>query len=62
MSIVFNYAQQIFPMGAKRFAGRLRPPFHPGYGPVSSSFKVCPTHFYRGAEIFLASYGPGFGP
>jgi len=28
------------------------PPFPSGYGPVSNSFKVCPTHFYRGAENF----------
>jgi len=29
---------------------------------VSNSFKVCPTHFCRGAKIFLASYGSGFAP
>jgi len=60
--IVFNYAQQIFPGGAKRFAGKASHPFPRGYGPVSNSFKVCPTYFSWGAEIFLASYRPGFAP
>jgi len=50
--IVFNYAQQIFPGGAIRFAGEASLPFPSGYGPVSNSFEVCPTHFYRGAENF----------
>jgi len=50
--IVFNYPQQIFPGGAKEFAGEASPRFPTGYGPMSSSFKVCPTHFYRGDENF----------
>ena len=34
--IVFNYAQHIFPGGAKNFVGRLRPMRPPGYGPAAN--------------------------
>jgi len=63
-SIVFNYAQQIFPGGWKGLQGRLRTPSRPGYGPVSNSFRVGYVQhiFPRGPKIFLASYGPGFAP
>jgi len=61
-SIVFNYAQQIFPGGAKRFAGEVSAPFSPGYWPVSNSFKVCPTHFSRGAENCSSSLRAWFFP
>jgi len=50
--IIFNYGQQIFPWGEKKFVGEASPPFSPGYGPVSNSFKECPTHISRVAEIF----------
>jgi len=34
------------------FEGEASTPFPLDYGPVSNSFKVCPTHFSRGAENF----------
>jgi len=54
-------ANRFFQGGKKVCRGGFAP-FPPGYGPVSNSFKVCPTIFTRGPKIFLASYGPGFAP
>jgi len=52
MSNSFQYAQQSFLGGGRKgLQGRLRPLFSPGYGPVSNSVKVCPKHFYRGADF-----------
>jgi len=47
-----------------RFAGETSPPFPPGYGPVSNSFKVQYVQHIctEGPKTFLASYGPGFAP
>jgi len=47
--------------GQKGLQGKLLP-FPCGFWPVSNSFKVCPRHFYRRTENFLASYRPGFAP
>jgi len=60
--IVFNYAQQIFPGGAKRFAGRLRPPFPLVTGLCPIVLKNVQHIFTGGPYIFLASYGLGFAP
>ena len=46
----------------KSLQGRLRPLFPPGYGPVSNSFKVCPTHFCKGAENFFSWLWAWFCP
>jgi len=50
--IVFNYAQQIFPRGAKMFAGEAVLPFPPGSGPVPNSLKYVQHIFTGGRNIF----------
>ena len=59
--IVFNYAQQIFPGGAKRFAVKASPPspLVTGLCPIVLSMS---THFPGGPTFFLGSYGHGFAP
>ena len=59
-SIVFNYAQKIFPGGRKGLYGRLRPPFPLVTGLCPVVLKYVQHIFPGGPKIFLASYGPGF--
>jgi len=60
--VVFNYAQQIFPGGAKRFAGEASPPLPVVTGLCPIVLKYVQHIFTGGSKFFLASYGPGFAP